>query len=101
MKKGDRVELKMQKVLCAGTAQDDNIYIGHVFQYDEPCECIYIVLQSGELADVSQDAIYNCKIHSEKEQINCIGRIRDRHNGEAGKMLRFEIKNGFYKINLK
>lgn len=101
MKRGDSVQLKMEKVLRAGDTKDKVAYACTVLGYDTKHESVCLLLETGKLTDLSLDAIYSCKIQSEEEQISCTGRICDRYHGKAGKTIEFQIKNGFYKINLK
>lgn len=101
MKRGDRVELKMEKVLRAQDTKDKATYACTVLEYDAGRESICLLLEAGKLTDISLDAIYSCKIQSEEEQISCTGRICERYYGKAGKIIEFQIKSGFYKINLK
>lgn len=101
MRNGDIATLHIKKVLCLHGTMDDRVYSATVLQYDERCECIYFCLDSGKLTDVSLDAIYECNIQTAKEQLNCTGRIKERYCGRTGKIIRFEIENGFYKINVK
>lgn len=101
MRRGDSATLYMKKTLRAGDRLDEGIYSGEVLRYDEKKECIYFRLEPGKLTELSLDAIYECKIETEKERLNCTGRIKERYCGAAGKIFKFEIENGFYKINLK
>ena len=101
MRKGDSVELKMEKVLRAEDTKDKAAYACTVLGYDMGRECVCLLLETGNLTDISLDAIYSCQIQSEEEQISCTGRICDRYHGKAGKIIEFQIKSGFYKINLK
>ena len=101
MKKGEYVELHMVKNLLSGKECDDIIYTGELIEYDKEEESVFIILRSGELEDLSLDGIYKCSILEEKVRMECTGRIRQRYNGRDGKTLQIEIKNGFYKINLK
>jgi len=101
MKKGDSAALCMKKTLRAVDAMDERVYESVVLHYDEKTECIYFQLESGKLTELSLDAIYECSIQTEKEQLDCTGRIIERYRGIAGKTFKFEIENGFYKINLK
>ena len=100
MRKGDSVTLNMQKPIRIGASLDVGIYSGVVVRYDEKEEYIYCTLESGKLADLSLDVIYECTIHTDKGQLVCTGRIKERYCGAAGKIFKFEIENGFYKINL-
>lgn len=101
MKKGDRATMYMKKTLRVGDALDERVHASVVLNYDEKAECIYFQLESGKLTELSLDAIYECNIQTEKEQLNCTGRIKERYRGIAGKTFKFEIENGFCKINLK
>ena len=101
MRKGDSATICMKKLFRAGDTFDENVYSSEVLQYGEKEECIYLRLQSGRLTDLSLDAIYECKIQTEKGRLHCTGRIKERYRGVTGKTFKFEIENGFYKINLK
>ncbi len=101
MKKGDLATACMKKTLRVEDVLDEQIYSAVVHGYDEKTECIYLQLETGKLTDLSLDAIYECKIQTENERQECTGRIKERYCGMAGKIFRFEIENGFYKISLK
>ena len=101
MKQGERVEIQMQKALGIDGKKDDCTYIGEVIRYDSAGESLYFVLTSAELTALSLDAVYECKIYREKKGLACMGKIRERYCSKAGKTVKFEIKNGFYKINIK
>ena len=101
MKKGNVATICMTKTLRSADVLDERVYSGVVLGYDEKTECIYLQLESGKLTDLSLDAIYECKIQTESGRQECTGRIKERYCGMAGKIFRFEIENGFYKINLK
>lgn len=101
MKKGDCATFYMKKTLLAKSVRDERIYSGIVFRYDEKTECIDFQLESGELTELSLDAIYECVIQTEHGSQKCTGRMKERYCGKEGKIFKFEIENGFYKINLK
>lgn len=101
MKKVERVELKMQKTLRVGDALDENVYSCEYLRFDSRKECLYLLVNSSELTAFSLDAIYFCELQSGKEILQCTGRIKERSNQKAGKILKLEIENGFYKINIK
>lgn len=101
MKKGDVVTLNMQQKLRIGEIPEERIYTGSVLCYSEKQECIYIQVLSECLTEFSLDAIYRCQVQTEGETLECTGRILERYHGEAGKIMKFQIKTGFYKINLK
>ena len=101
MKQGDHVKLQMQKALCMDTSKDNCAYSGEVLRYDAANECLYFALVSSDLAALSLDAIYECEVWSDTGGVSCTGIIRERYCGKCGKTVKFEIKNGFYKINVK
>ena len=101
MKKGDSATLCMKKTLRLGDVLDQNIYSGKVLLYDEQAQCIYFQLESVKLTAISLDAIYECAIQTQQVRLECTGRVKERYQGAEGKTIKFEIENGFYKINLK
>lgn len=101
MKKGDGFTLQMKQVLRIGASMQDTVLQGKVVHFDEKEACLYLCLETGKLTEVSLDAIYECRVVSGEEQLLCTGRIRERYCSESGKICKMEIKNGFYKINLK
>lgn len=109
MKQGSSVELIMKKILRVGTMLDQKTYLCKILMYDIKQECIYLILENGSLPEISLDAIYECMIEQTEEmdlqeqphKMVCTGRVRDRYYDEHGQILKFEIENGFYKINIK
>ena len=101
MTRGECARLIVDKPLSIGETKDEKIHLCDVLQYDEKKECVYLRLQSSELTEISLDVVYSCEIGDEKEKITCTGRARDRYNGRYGRTIKFQIENGFYKINIK
>ena len=101
MKKVERVEIKMHKSLQVGTVLDKTVYSCEYLRYDSRKECLYLLVNSAELTTFSLDAIYFCELQSGHEILQCTGRIKERSNQKAGKILKLEIENGFYKNNIK
>lgn len=101
MKKGMDAQLRVKKVLSGKEEFDSKTYSCKILWYDAKQECIYLVLERDFLTELSLDCIYECEVADPEEHLVCIGRIRERYNNEFGKILKFEIQNGFYKINLK
>lgn len=100
MKYGDQVELLMKKTMLMEKEIDSKIILCSILRYDMKEECIYLVLENDLLQNISLDAEYECKILM-KEECSCIGTVKERYYNEYGKILKFQIKNGFYKINVK
>ena len=101
MRTGDNVILKMKQPLLIGMALDEKAYEGKLQRFDETEECCFILLREAMLTDISLDAVYQCEINTQIERISCIGRVRERYHDANGKTIKFEIKNGFSKINVK
>lgn len=101
MRKGNHAKIYLKKMLCAGALLNEREHIATVLQYNEKKECIFLLLETGKLAELSLDAIYECEIQTEEGGISCTGRIVERYCGAVGKIFKFEIENGFYKINIK
>ena len=101
MKIGDKATLIMKKALRENGAMDEKVYLCRVLRYETKQECIYLVLENDLLPAVSLDAIYECQIKEMKSALVCTGRIKERFYNEFGKILQFEIENGFYKISVK
>ena len=101
MKQGQETRLYMKKQLCTDEVLDTKEYLCSVLSYDLNKECIYLVLESETLSDISLDAIYECQIREEQHRTISTGRIRQRYQNQYGDILEFHIENGFYKINIK
>lgn len=101
MKQGNKAALLMKKVLGSATVLDEKTYDCQVLKYDGKEEWIYFVLENEELPAISLDAIYECRIDDTDNQVLCTGRVKERHENAFGKILKFQIENGFYKISLK
>ncbi len=95
MKQGDRVQLTVKKYLKKDYSKEYGSCSGTVLHYNTKEECIYFLLENEELTNVSLDIIYQCEITSSKERLSCTGRVKERYYHESGKVLKFEIENGF------
>lgn len=101
MGKVDTVELRMRKLLCAGVKTDEKVYLCELLRYDKKHEALYLTVTSEELTSISLDAVYDCEMKSGEEILQCTGRVKERYCQKDGKTIKFEIENGFYKINIK
>lgn len=101
MRQGSKAELEMKRMLHAEDTVNAKVFRCEIFRYDAEKECIYLLLEEGELSEISLDALYECRIDEAEGKILCDGRIQERYRGEKGEILEFRIENGFYKINLK
>ncbi len=101
MQEKKQATLVMKKRLQAGKKLDKNTYICSVHSYSEKTESLCLLLEAGELTDLSLDAIYECNISERQYTIRAMGRIRERYRNECGKILELRIENGFYKNRIK
>ena len=100
MRQGDTASLFVKKYLRKEYEKEYGTCSVSVLRYDEKEASIYFILENEELTNVSLDIIYGCEIYSKEEKMSCTGRVKERYYSEQGKILKFEIENGFYKINL-
>lgn len=98
MKTGDKATIVMRKALKKAIVTDEKVYPCSVLCYEAKQECIYLVLEGELLSSISLDAIYECQIREAQHMLACTGRVLERFNSEPGKILKFRIENGFYKI---
>lgn len=101
MKYGDKAKLCMKKSILMDGKMDSKIFSCRVLTYEQKEECVYLVLQNDLLQNVSLDSIYECEIETQSESISCTGTVKERFYNEYGKILKLQIKNGFYKISVK
>ena len=102
MRKGDLAKLTFSKVLCKREKKKEITHACVVSKYDEKQECIFLKVEdASRLEDVSLDAIYLCEIQDADCITACTGRVKERYRSAEGNVLRFQIENGFYKINIK
>ena len=101
MKAGNRVVLTMEKPLCAGQKLDGRTYTCELLEYNKKHAMLVMRAQDVKLTEISLDAIYLCEIQTEEARVQCTGRIRERYCSSNGEVVEFQVKNGFYKINIK
>ncbi len=68
-----------------------------IITYKPEEECIYLVAEDTEVTEFSLDGNYECRIHTAEDDTVCMGSIMERYWNKAGKGLKFQIRNGFYK----
>lgn len=95
-----KATLKMKKALTHMVKKTKESYECSVYKYEEKNDRIYLVLERGELTDLSLDAIYECKIYGQVNEMSLTGRVEERYCGEQGKMLKMHIETGFYKKSI-
>ena len=95
-----QVELKMLQSFLKDSVPDENKYSCKVIHYLPEKELLYLLTGKSELTEYSLDAIYQCDIKTEDDRVRCKGIILERYWNELGKILVFQVKNGFYKKSL-
>jgi len=90
-------KLSVMKVILGDTFVEDGVYNCKVIRYIPEKESIYLLTGKTELAVFSLDALYECSIQTEEEMLSCQGFIKERYVSKIGKVVVFQIKNGFYK----
>ena len=100
MYKGKQACLCMKKNMHKDKEVDNREYKCIVQEYNPTQECFYLQLLTGELTDIDLDGVYTCDIVDEIEQVSCSGNVVERFHAVPGKIVKFRIKNGFYKISV-
>ena len=89
--------LSMVRVILGESYYDESVYTCKIIRYIPEKECIYLLTGKTELPTFSLDALYECNIQNENEILGCQGFIKERYISKLGKVIVFEIQNGFYK----
>ena len=101
MYSGDKAVIKMIQNLEEKGTMDDRVIKCTVIEYQKETEQIHMLVGTGELKELSLDAIYECRIETLQGENVCTGMIRERYENRAGMIIVFQIVNGFYEINIK
>ncbi len=97
MYEGCRADIRMNRMILKEGRFDEKVHRCNIITYKPEEECIYLVAEDTEVTEFSLDGNYECRIHTEKGNTVCIGSILERYWNKAGRVLKFQIKNGFYK----
>lgn len=92
--------LKMLRMILEGGSFIEGERECRVITYNQEEECIYLLVEEGELTSLSLDGIYECEIKTQKETVRCKGRLIERYMNKMGKIAVMRVKNGFYKNNV-
>ena len=90
-------KIVMKRVILGEGYYDDRLQECTVIRYNPEKETIYLLVGEAELPVFSLDALYECFIQTEQGHLRCQGYIRERYTSKRGKVLVFQIENGFYK----
>ena len=89
-------KLSMVKVILGDGVLDEEKYNCKIIRYIPEKESIYLLAGKAELSAFSLDALYECSIQTE-EMLGCQGYIKERYISKQGRVIVFQIQNGFYK----
>ena len=84
MYEGCQADIRMNRMVLKEGRFDEKVHHCHIITYKPEEECIYLVAEDTEVTEFSLDGNYEC-------------RIKLSEGNKAGKGLKFQIKNGFYK----
>ncbi len=98
---GDKASFTMVQYLKEDKEKDENVYYATVIEYQKELEQVHLILSTGNLTDISLDAVYECRIQTMTGEAVCTGIFKERYENRAGMILILQVKNGFYEINLK
>jgi len=98
---GDRAVISMIQYLKDDKEMDESVYRCTVIEYQKDLEQVHLLMSTGEITDISLDAIYECRIQTIKGEAVCTGIVKERYNNRAGIILILQVANGFYEINIK
>ena len=101
MYSGDKALIKMVQNLKEGLELDERVIKCTVIEYQKETEQVHMMVETGELKEVSLDAIYECRIQTLQGESICTGMIKERYENRAGMIIVLQITNGFYEINIK
>ena len=96
MYEGCAASLRMLRMILENGSFDEMTHECHVLTYNPQEECIYLLAEKTDLPVFSLDGIYECTFRT-KEEMKCKGMIRERYWNKQGKVIKFQIQNGFYK----
>ena len=101
MYEGKKAELEMKKAILAGGILESKVFQCKILAYHAEEERVYLLLEDDSLADIVLDAVYECRIETGTTWHGSEGRIKESYYNEHGKILEFQIENGFYKNSIK
>ena len=97
MYEGCQADIRMNRMVLKEGRFDEKVHHCRIITYKPEEECIYLVAEDTEVTEFSLDGNYECRIKLSEGDTACIGSIVERYWNKAGRVLKFRIKNGFYK----
>ena len=101
MYEGKKAELEMKRVILVGGILESKVFQCKILAYHAEEARVYLLLEEDSLEDILLDAVYEFRIETGRAWYVCEGRIQERYYNEQGKILEFQIENGFYKNSIK
>lgn len=89
--------IRMERMVLKEGYFDEKVHDCRIITYNPEEECIYLLAEDSELPAFSLDGIYECRIETKEGTIGCKGNITERYWNKLGKVMKYQIKNGFYK----
>ena len=90
-------KLSMVRVILGDSYYDDTKYDCTIIRYIPEKESIYLLAGNTDLPAFSLDALYECSICQQDGTLSCQGFVKERYISKSGKVVVFQIQNGFYK----
>lgn len=97
MYEGSPVDIQMERMILDEGFYDETTYQCDVITYKPEEERIYLLSKHTELPVFSLDGIYRCTIAEKDGLVQCGGVITERYWNKLGRIVVFQVKNGFYK----
>ena len=97
MYEGCQADIRMNRMVLKEGRFDAKVHHCSITMYRPEEECIYLVAEDTEITEFSLDGNFECRSNTPEGEIACIGAITERYWNKAGRVLKFQIKNGFYK----
>ena len=98
---GEKAVVVMVKSFKEGIEIDKELYKCTVIEYQKETEQVHLLMETGDMKNISLDAIYECRIETMKGEVQCTGKIKERYGNHAGNILVLQVLNGFYEKNMK
>ena len=97
MYEGCLADIRMSRMVLKEGRFDAKVHHCSIITYRPEEECIYLIAEDTDITEFSLDGNYECRISQSEGETACIGAIRERYWNKSGRVLKFQIKNGFYK----
>ena len=97
MYEGCRADIRMNRMVLKEGRFDEKVHRCSIITYKPEEESIYLIAEDTDITDFSLDGNYECRIGTSEGEMACMGAVVERYWNKSGRILKFKIKNGFYK----